>query len=71
MSIQDELRQVDEDLAKLRASAADLREQISDMGPGDAVDRASMMTMAEEQERLIADLQARREQLQRRLDGAT
>lgn len=69
MSIQDELRQVDEDLAKLRSATADLREQIGDMGPTDAAERSAMIYMADEQDGVIEELEARREGLLKRLNG--
>ncbi|MFI6325634.1 hypothetical protein ACIBG8_49535 [Nonomuraea sp. NPDC050556] len=69
MSIQDELRQVDEDLAKLRASTAELREQVGDMGPTDAAERSAMLQLADDNDELIAELEARREGLRKRLDG--
>ncbi|MFE3451232.1 hypothetical protein ACFXJ8_20145 [Nonomuraea sp. NPDC059194] len=69
MSTQEELRQLEEDLAKLKASNADLRSQVSDMGATDAVERAAMLGMADEQDGLIAELEARRDELRSRLDS--
>lgn len=69
MSIQDELRQVDADLAKLREATADLRRQIGDMGPTDATERSAMIAMADEQDGVIAELEARRDDLAKRLNG--
>ncbi|GAA2653969.1 MULTISPECIES: hypothetical protein [Nonomuraea] len=68
MSTQDELRQLEEDLARLKASTADLRSQISDMGATDAVERSAMLSMADEQDGLIAELESRRDELRSRLD---
>jgi predicted nucleic acid-binding Zn-ribbon protein len=68
MSTKDELRQVEEDLAKLRAQVKDLRAQVSDMGATDQVETSAMIGMADEQEELIAGLERRRDELLRRLD---
>lgn len=67
MSTQEELRQLEEDLAKLKAANVELRSQISDMGATDAVERAAMLSMADEQDALIAELEARRDSLRDRL----
>ena len=69
MSVEDELRQVEEDLARLRAETKDLRDQIGDMGATDQVEIGAMISMADEQEELIADLERRRDELLRRRDG--
>ncbi|HUR03862.1 MAG TPA: hypothetical protein VM347_15060 [Nonomuraea sp.] len=69
MSVEDELRQVEEDLARLRAQTKDLRDQIGDMGATDQVEVGAMIGMADEQEELIADLERRRDELVRRRDG--
>jgi hypothetical protein len=65
-ALEEELRQVEADLAELRRTAAELRSQIGD-GPGDAVDRSTTITAAEEQEALADQLEARRDELLRRL----
>ncbi|MFD1939247.1 MULTISPECIES: hypothetical protein [Nonomuraea] len=67
MSTQEELRQLEEDLAKLKSANAELRSQISDMGATDAVERAAMLSMADEQDALIAELETRRDSLRDRL----
>ncbi|AWS45963.1 hypothetical protein [Streptosporangium sp. 'caverna'] len=67
MSTQEELQQVDEDLARLRAEAAELRRQVGEMGPTDATERSSLINMADQQEALSAELEARREELLKRL----
>ncbi|MEU4232076.1 hypothetical protein AB0F17_47955 [Nonomuraea sp. NPDC026600] len=69
MSVEDELRQVEEDLTRLRAQTKDLRDQIGDMGATDQVEVGAMIGMADEQEELIADLERRRDDLLRRRDG--
>lgn len=70
MTIKDELRQVEEDLARLKRSAQELRDQIGDMGATDLVERSQMLGMADEQDGLIADLERRRDELRRRLEGS-
>ncbi|NUR86751.1 MAG: hypothetical protein HOY71_21930 [Nonomuraea sp.] len=67
MSTKDELRQVEEDLARLKAATKDLREQVGDMGATDQVERSAMLQMADEQDELIADLERRRADLMQRL----
>lgn len=67
MSTDDELRQVEEDLARLRAQNKEVREQIGDIGATDPIEVGAMIAMADEQEELIADLERRRDHLQRRL----
>ena len=68
-----ELRLVEEDLARLRKTAVDLRRRIGDRDeePTDAAERSALIEAAEEQEALIDQLEARREQLLRRLGGPT
>ncbi|MFF4414750.1 hypothetical protein ACFYY8_19665 [Streptosporangium sp. NPDC001559] len=63
MSIHDELRQVEEDLARLRSEVAGLREQVGDLGPTDAMDRSALISMADQQEALADELEERRESL--------
>ncbi|MFF5112964.1 hypothetical protein [Streptosporangium sp. NPDC000509] len=67
MSLQEELRQVDEDLERLRAEVAELRGQVGEIGPTDAVERAMLINQADEQEILIGELEARRDDLLKRL----
>ncbi|MFI6602218.1 hypothetical protein ACIBHX_38715 [Nonomuraea sp. NPDC050536] len=69
MSTRDELRQVDEDLAKLKAANRELRVQIGEIGATDLVERSAMIQMADEQDELIAELERRREGLLQRLGG--
>jgi hypothetical protein len=68
-----ELRLVEDDLARLRKTAADLRRRIGDRDeePTDAAERSALIEAAEEQEALIDQLEARREHLLRRLGGLT
>ncbi|MFG3441948.1 hypothetical protein ACGF0J_32285 [Nonomuraea sp. NPDC047897] len=67
MSTDDELRQVEEDLARLRAQNKEVREQIGDIGATDQIEVGAMIAMADEQQQLIADLELRRDELRRRL----
>ncbi|GLK14594.1 hypothetical protein [Streptosporangium carneum] len=67
MSIHDELRQVEKDLARLRAEAAGLREQVGEIGPTDAAERSALISMADQQEGLADELEERRESLLRRI----
>jgi len=64
-----ELRLVEEDLTRLRETAADLRRRIGDRAeePTDAAERSALIEAAEEQEALIDQLEARREELLTRL----
>jgi hypothetical protein len=64
-----ELRVVEEDLARLREEAADLRRRIGEREdePTDPAERSAMIEQAEEQEALIDMLKARREELLREL----
>lgn len=69
MSTRDELRQVEEDLARLKAANRELRAQVGEMGATDLVERSSMIQMADEQDVVISDLERRREDLLQRLGG--
>jgi hypothetical protein len=67
--LRDELREVDDQLADVRRTAAEIRAQISDpaTGPEDAAERSMMLTNAEEQEALVGILEERRRRLQEQL----
>ncbi|MGW0192591.1 hypothetical protein [Nonomuraea sp. NPDC003201] len=69
MSTKDDLRQVEEDLARLRAENQDLRNQSRDMGATDQVEISALISQADEQEELIAQLEGRRDSLLRRLES--
>ncbi|MEV1169315.1 hypothetical protein [Nonomuraea sp. NPDC049784] len=73
MSTKDELRQIEEDLARLRAENQDLRNQIRDFGATDQVEISAVISQADEQEELIAQLEGRRDTLLKRLqqEGVT
>jgi hypothetical protein len=62
-----ELQEVEADLAGLRRSARQLREQIGEDEAGDYEDRASAIEAADEQDDLIGQLEDRRNTLLRRL----
>ncbi|MGN9785940.1 hypothetical protein ACTMTF_31250 [Nonomuraea sp. ZG12] len=68
MSTKDDLRRLDEDLAKLKQDNQDLRDQIRDMGATDQFEIAAMIAQADERAGLIAELEVRRETLRRRLE---
>ncbi|WP_436759103.1 hypothetical protein [Streptosporangium sp. V21-05] len=69
MSLQEELRQVEEDLERLRAEVAEMRRQVGEVGPTDPAERSMMINQADEQEILVGELEARREDLLKRLGG--
>jgi outer membrane protein TolC len=68
-ALAEELKLVEEDLTRFRETAADLRRRIGDGDeePTDAAERSALIEAAEEQEALIDQLEARREELLRRL----
>ncbi|MEV0166414.1 hypothetical protein ACGFJC_42155 [Nonomuraea fuscirosea] len=68
MSTKDELRQVEEDLARLRAENQEVRDQIRDIGATDQVEISAMISQADEQVELIAGLERRRDSLIQRLE---
>ncbi|MCW2898648.1 MAG: hypothetical protein JWO67_913 [Streptosporangiaceae bacterium] len=71
-ALREELRDVETDLERLRGLAADLRLRIGRRWeePMDEWERGAMIEQAEEQEALVAVLEARRETLLRRLGEA-
>ena len=60
----EELKTIDEGISDLRETATSLREQVSEEEP---IDRSALIEAAEEQENLVKQLEARREELLRRL----
>ncbi|RCG31109.1 hypothetical protein DQ384_10115 [Sphaerisporangium album] len=72
-AIREELRLVDEDLARLRETARELRERIGDRAdaPTDMNEMGTLINMADQQDAFIATLEARREDLLSRLREAT
>lgn len=71
MSIQQELHQVEEDLKRLRDEVAELRGQVGDLGPTDPAERSALINMADEQENLANELEARRDGLLKRIGDST
>jgi hypothetical protein len=69
-ALQEELHEVEADLAELRHTASELRLQVGEggFGPGDATDRSALITAAEEQEAFAERMEARREDLRHRLE---
>lgn len=65
-----ELREVETELSELRDAAANLRRQIGErwFEPMDASDRAALLTAVEEQEALAESLEARRDELRKRVE---
>ncbi|MEV7008116.1 hypothetical protein [Streptosporangium sp. NPDC051022] len=70
MSIQEELHQVEHDLARLRAEVFSLRRQVGDLGPTDAAERSALISMADQQEGLADELEERRASLLKRIGDA-
>ncbi|MEV4170558.1 MULTISPECIES: hypothetical protein [unclassified Nonomuraea] len=68
MSTKDELRRVEEDLVRLRAENQEVRDQIRDMGATDQVEISAVISQADEQVELIAQLERRRDGLIKRLE---
>ncbi len=73
IALREELRGVEEQLADLRRTAVELREQIGERsyGPTDPAEMATVITAAEEQEALVGLLEGRRAELLRRLSEAS
>ncbi|MGW4641009.1 hypothetical protein ACWEN6_20955 [Sphaerisporangium sp. NPDC004334] len=67
--LREELDMVEEDLVKLRETVAELRGTVggSAEAPTDAAEVSMLIAMADEQEQLMNTLEARREDLRRRL----
>ena len=71
-AIREELRLVEEDLARLCEAAADLRRRIGERAdyPTDPAELSALIEEADEQEALAEELEARREELLRRLGSS-
>ncbi len=71
-AIREELRLVEEDLARIRETAADLRRRIGERAdyPTDPAELSALIEEAEEQEFLADELKGRREELLRRLGSS-
>ncbi|GAA1269012.1 hypothetical protein Psi02_18850 [Planotetraspora silvatica] len=70
--IREQLKELEAELARLRASAADIRREIGERwdAPTDAAEIAMVITNAEQQESLIETLEARRERLLQKLGSS-
>ena len=66
-ALQQELAEVEADVARLRDTAENLRDQIGDRSfePADASERAALITAAEEQEALLGTMEVRRDKLRK------
>ena len=71
-AIREELRLVEEDLARIRETAADLRRRVGERAdyPTDPAELSALIEEAEEQEFLADELKGRREELLRRLGSS-
>jgi chromosome segregation ATPase len=71
-ALREELRTVEEELYDLRRGVAEVRQRLGDRSEGatDAAELAMILTSVEEQEASIATLNARRDDLRRRLGEA-
>jgi hypothetical protein len=63
--LREELKEIDDGLATLRATVEDMRKQIADRsyGSGDRLDTTTLITEAEEEEAVVATLEARRAEI--------
>ena len=66
VDVRAELERVEREIAVLGPQIREIRERLAD--PGDGRDRTEMLTMAEEQEAIVAVLQERAEVLRQRLE---
>ena len=68
VDVRAELERVEGEIAELRPQIREIRERLAD--PGNERDRTEMLTMAEEQEAILAVLEQRAETLRQRLQGS-
>ncbi|MEU6714955.1 hypothetical protein ABZ897_26120 [Nonomuraea sp. NPDC046802] len=68
MGNKDELRQVEEDLVRLRAQNQEMRRQVREVGATDQVEVSAMISQADELMELIAELERRRDTLRERVE---
>lgn len=68
VDVRAELERVEREIAELRPQIREIRERLAD--PGNERDRTEMLTMAEEQEAILAVLEQRAETLRQRLQGS-
>ena len=62
-----ELARVERQIEELRQAVRDLRASLNDAGPTDSEDRSLVISQAEEQEAIIAELDQRRRHLREQL----
>ena len=62
-----ELARVEEQIEDLQRAVRELRASLNDAGPTDPEDRALVLSQAEEQEAIIAELERRRRHLREQL----
>ena len=65
-----ELARVEGQIADLRQTVLDLRTSLNDAGPADPEDRSLVLSQADEQEAIIAELERRRDHLREQLGSA-
>jgi hypothetical protein len=65
-----ELERVEAQIAEIRREVRDLRDGLSDAGAMDPEDRSAVLSQAEEQEAVAAELERRRDTLRERLGSA-
>jgi predicted nucleic acid-binding Zn-ribbon protein len=65
------LERVDAERAELQREIESLHAEVSDEGPMDAADRASLLSQVEELERVLSSLDERRERLREDLDRSS
>ena len=63
-----ELERLEREIAELRPQIRDIRDRLAD--PGNERDRTEMLTLAEEQEAILAVLEQRAGTLRQRLEGS-
>jgi hypothetical protein len=68
VDVRAELQRVEREISELRPQIREIRERLAD--PGNERDRTEMLTMAEEQEAILAVLEQRAETLRQRLQGS-
>ena len=65
-----ELDRVEGQIADLRQTVRDLRASLNDAGPADPEDRSLVLSQADEQEAIIAELEQRRDHLREQLGSS-
>jgi hypothetical protein len=65
-----ELDRVEGQIADLRQTVRDLHASLNDAGPADPEDRSLVLSQADEQEAIIAELEQRRDHLREQLGSS-